>query len=87
MSSSCRNARNKPCHLQKGLLRGNSPQIKKLRQELNILVNKGGENSERNLRLRNQIQLIVDVDHNQALQNRKNFSILEDERPCLVNPS
>ena len=46
-----------------------------------MLVNQGGENSERILRLENQIQLLVDEDLTQALQNRKNFRILEDERP------
>ena len=58
-------------------LRGNSPQISKLRQELTILVNQGGENSERILRLENQIQLLVDEDLTKALQNRKNFRILD----------
>ena len=48
-------------------LRGNSPQINKLGQELTILVNQGGENSKRILRLENQIQLIVDEDLTQAL--------------------
>ena len=62
-------------------LRGNSPQINKLRRELTTLVNKGGDNSDRILRLEEQIQLLVDEDLAQALQNRKNFRILEDERP------
>ena len=34
-------------------MRGNSPQIGKLRQELAMLVNQGGKNSERILRLEN----------------------------------
>ena len=46
-----------------------------------MLVNQGGKNSERILRLENQIQLLVDEDLTQALQNRKNFRILEDKRP------
>ena len=46
-----------------------------------MLVNQGGDNSERILRLEEQIQLLVDEDLTQALQNRKNFRILEDERP------
>ena len=46
-----------------------------------MLVNQGGENSERILRLENQIQLLVDEDLTQALQYRKNFCILEDKRP------
>ena len=46
-----------------------------------MLVNQGGENRERILRLENQIQLLFDEDLTQALQNRKNFRILEDERP------
>ena len=69
MSSFCRNARNKPYHLQKG----NSPKICKLRQELNMLINQGGENSERTLRLENQIQLLVDEDLTKAFQNKKSF--------------
>ena len=62
-------------------MRGNSSQINKLRQELTTLVNQGGENSDKILRLENQIQLLVDEDLTKALQNRKNFHILEDERP------
>ena len=50
-------------------------------RELSTLVNKGGDNSDRILRLEEQIQLLVDEDLAQALQNRKNFRILEDERP------
>ena len=46
-----------------------------------MLVNQGGENSERILRLEDQIQLLVDENLTQVLQNRKNFHILEDERP------
>ena len=45
------------------------------------LVNQGGDNSEEILRLEEQIQLLVDEDLTKALQNRKNFRILEDERP------
>ena len=36
-------------------LRGNYPEISKLGQELTMLVNQGGDNSERILRLENQI--------------------------------
>ena len=54
-------------------LRGNFPQINKLRQELTMVVNQGGDNSERILRLEEQIQLLVDEDLTNALQNRKNF--------------
>ena len=61
-------------------LRGNSPQISNLRQELTMLVNQGAENSERILRLENHIQLLVDEDFTQALQNRKSLHIFEDER-------
>ena len=46
-----------------------------------MLVNQGGDNSEEILRLEEQIQLLVDEDLTKALQNRKNFRILEDERP------
>ena len=45
------------------------------------LVNQGGDNSEEILRLEEQIQLLVDENLTKALQNRKNFRILEDERP------
>ena len=60
-------------------LRGNSPQINKLRQEFTTVVNQGGDNSERILRLKEQIQLLVAEDLTKALQNRKNFCVLEDE--------
>ena len=46
-----------------------------------MLVNQGGDNSERILRLEEQIQFLVDEDLTKALQNRKNFRILEHERP------
>ena len=62
-------------------LRGNSPQINKLKTELTKLVNQGRDNSEEILRLEEQIQLLVDEDITKSLQNRKNFPILEDERP------
>ena len=62
-------------------LRGNSPKIIKLRQELTFVINEGGDNSERILSLESQIQHLVDEDLTQALQNRKNFSVLEHERP------
>ena len=58
-------------------LRGNSPKISKLRQELTMLVNQGGENSERILRLENQIQLLVDEDLTSVFLKMKG----------LVNPS
>ena len=61
-------------------LRDNSPQINELRQELTMIVNQGGDNRERILRFEEQIQLLVDEDLTKALQNRKNFHILEDER-------
>ena len=44
-------------------------------------VNQGGDNSDKILRLENQIQLLVGEDLTKALQNRKNSLILEDERP------
>ena len=62
-------------------LRGNSPQINKLRQELTTVFNQGGDNGKKILRLEEQIQLLVDEDLTKALQNRKNFCILEDEKP------
>ena len=62
-------------------LRGNSPQINKLKTELTKLVNQRGDKSEEILRVEEQIQLLVDEDLTKALQNRKNFRILEDERP------
>ena len=60
---------------------GNFPQINTLRQELTRLVNQGGDNSDKILRLQNQIQLLVDKDLTKAIQNKKNFRILEDEMP------
>ena len=45
------------------------------------MVNHRGDNSDKILRLKNQIQLLVVGDLTKALQNRKNFRILEDERP------
>jgi len=39
------------------------------------------DNSDKILRLENQIQLLVDENFTKALQNRKNFRILEDEKP------
>jgi len=62
-------------------LRGNSPQINKLKTELTRLINNGGDNGEEILSLEDQIQLLTDEDVEKALQNRKNFRILEDERP------
>ena len=62
-------------------LRGNSPQINKLKTELTKLVNQGEDKSDEILRVEEQIQLLVDEDLTKALQNRKNFRILEDERP------
>ena len=62
-------------------LRSNSPKIIKLRQELTFVINERGDNSERILSLESQIQHLVDEDLTQALQNRKNFSVLEHERP------
>ena len=57
-------------------LRGNSPQINKLKTVLTKLVNQGGDNSEEILRVEEQIQLLVDEDLTKALQNRKNFRII-----------
>ena len=57
-------------------LRGNSPQINKLRQEPTTVVNQGKDNGEKILRLEEQIQLLVDEDLAKGLQNRKNFRIL-----------
>ena len=45
------------------------------------MVNQGGDNSDKILRLQNQIQLLVDKDLTKAIQNKKNFRILEDEMP------
>ena len=76
-SLSCKNVRSKQCLYTKTFkMRGNSPQINKLRQELTMLINQGGENSDKILRLENQIQLLVDEDLTKALQERKNFCIL-----------
>ena len=61
-------------------MRSNFPQISKLRQELTTVVNQRVDNGKRILRHENQIQILVDEDLTKALQNRKNFRILEGER-------
>ena len=43
--------------------------------------NQGGDNCEKILRIESQTQLLVNGDLTKALQNRKNFHILEDESP------
>ena len=82
MNLSSKNAKSKLWLSRKKFkLRGNSPQIIKLKTELTKLVNQGGDKSDEILRVEEQIQLLVDEDLTKALQNRKNFRILEDERP------
>ena len=63
-------------------LRGNSPQINKLKRELTMLANQGGDNSDRILRLEEQIQLLVDEDLAEALQNRKTSAFLKMKGPA-----
>ena len=60
-------------------LRG-TPKINKLKQELMIVINEGGS-SEEILDIESQIKELVDEDDVNALKNRKNYIILEDERP------
>ena len=61
-------------------LRGNAPKIDKLKANLTRVMDEGG-NSEEILDIESQIRELVDEDVMSALKNRKNYSILEDERP------
>ena len=57
-------------------LRGNAPKINKLKAKLTRVGS-----SEEILDIESQIRELVDEDVMSALKNRKNYSILEDERP------
>ena len=61
-------------------LRGNAPKINKLKAKLTRVIDEGGS-SEEILDMESQIRELVDEDVMSALKNRKNYSILEDERP------
>ena len=61
-------------------LRGNAPKINKLKAKLTRVINEGGS-SEEILDIQSQMRELVDEDVMSALKNRKNYSILEDERP------
>ena len=54
--------------------------IDKLKAELTIVINECGS-SEEILDIESQIKELVDEDVMNALKNRKNYNILEDERP------
>ena len=61
-------------------LRGNAPKIKKLKANLTRVIDEDGS-SEKKLVIKSQIRELVDEDVMSALENRKNYSILEDEMP------
>ena len=60
--------------------RGNAPKINKLKTKLTKVIDEGGS-SEEILDMESQIRELEDEDVMSALKNRKNYSILEDERP------
>ena len=49
--------------------------------EDNLVINESGS-SEEILDIESRIKELVDEDVMNALKNRKNYNILEDERPC-----
>ena len=61
-------------------LKGNIPMINKLRADLTTLVN-SGESGEDILKIEARMKELEEEDIARALKLRKNFSILEDERP------
>merc|ERR1711872_1075772 len=61
-------------------LKGNTPMINKLRTELTSLVNSGGSGEEI-LKIEAKMKDLEEEDIARALKLRKNFKILEDERP------
>ena len=67
-------------------LRGNAPKINKLEAKLTRVIDEG-DSSEKILDIESQIKELVDEDIMLALKNRKNYSILEDERPSNVFPN
>ena len=56
------------------------PKLKKLKAKLTRVIDEGGS-SEEILEIESQMRELVDQDVMTALKNRKNYSILEDERP------
>ena len=61
-------------------LKGNTLKINKLKAELTSIITEGGSSAEM-LNIESQIKELVDEDVAKALKNRKNYNILEDERP------
>ena len=61
--------------------KGNTPKINKLRADLIVLVYSGGS-SEDILKIEAWMKELEEEDIAKALKLRKNFIILEDERPC-----
>ena len=61
-------------------LKGNTRKINKLRADLTALVNSGGS-GEDILKIEARMKELEEEDIAKALKLRKNFSILEDERP------
>ena len=61
-------------------LKGNTPKINKLRSDITVLVN-SGRSGEDILKIEARMKELEEEDIAKALKLRKNFSILEDERP------
>ena len=61
-------------------LRGNTPKINTLKAKFTRVIDEGGS-SEEILEIESQMRELVDEDVMSALKNRKNYSILEDEKP------
>ena len=61
-------------------LKDNTPKNNKLRADLTVLVNSGGS-GEDILKIEARMKDLEEEDIAKALKLRKNFSILEDERP------
>ena len=64
-------------------LKGNTPKINTFMAELTIVIKEGSSNEEI-LDIESRIKELADEDVVKALKNRKNYNILEDERPSKV---
>ena len=64
-------------------LRGNAPKIDKLKATLTRVIDEGGS-SEEILNIESQIRELVDEDVILALKSRKDYNILEYQRPSKV---
>ena len=61
-------------------IRGNAPKVNKLKAKLTRVIDEGGS-SEEILDIESQIRELVYENVVSALKNRKNYNILDDERP------